>query len=105
MDFLNIISLDRVLKYVALAVKIGVKSHPFKVTGVCKSIATLSVYNEALVVLLFIVMGTMNIFTANHTCVMVLINYHHLYCILALLYLSLGWNKCVTFLSSFCLVE
>ena len=26
--------------------------------GVCKSIATLSVYNEALVVLLFIVMGS-----------------------------------------------
>ena len=50
--------LKKVVRYVAQVVKIGVNSHPFKVTGVCKSIATLSVYNEALVVLLFIVMGS-----------------------------------------------
>ena len=37
--------------------------------------------------------------------VMVYINDHRLYCILASLYLSIGWNVCVTFLSSFCLVE
>ena len=48
------------------------------------------------------VLMAMNIFTATHTCVMVYINDHRLYCILASLYLSLGWNKCVRFLSSFC---
>ena len=47
----------------------------------------------------------MNMFTATHTCVMVYINDHRLYCILASLYLSIGWNMCVTFLSSSCLVE
>ena len=31
----------------------------------------------------------MNMFTATHTCVMVYINDHRLYCILALLYLSI----------------
>ena len=51
------------------------------------------------------VLMAMNMFTATHTCVMVYINDHRLYCILALLYLSIGWNMRVTFLSSFCLVE
>ena len=49
------------------------------------------------------VLMAMNMFTATHTCVMVYINDHRLYCILASLYLSIGWNMCVTFLSSFCL--
>ena len=47
----------------------------------------------------------MNIFAVNHTCVMVYIDDLHLYYILASLHLSLGWNKSVTFLFSFCLVE
>ena len=36
----------------------------------------------------------MNMFTATHICVMVYINDHRLYCILASLYLSIGWNMC-----------
>ena len=36
------------------------------------------------------VLMAMNMFTATHTCVMVYINDHRLYCILASLYLSIG---------------
>ena len=38
--------------YVAQAVRTGLKSNPFIVIGLCKSIIAESVYNEALVVLL-----------------------------------------------------
>ena len=45
-------------QHVKLSRLVPVKSHPFMVTGVCKSIVMESVYNEALLLLLFIVMGS-----------------------------------------------
>ena len=39
------------------------------------------------------VLMAMNMFTATHSCEMVYINDHRLYCILASLYFSIGWNK------------
>ena len=48
----------KAVQYVVRAVKTDLKSHPFMATDLCKSIVMKSVYNEALVVLLFIVMGS-----------------------------------------------
>ena len=40
----------------------------------------------------------MNMFTATHTCVMVYINDHRLYCILASLYILKYWMECVRYI-------